>query len=222
MKILLISFFMMSSALASINTNIAVTSDYLWRGQSQTATTAAVQGTLEYSDKWLTVGSWLSSLGGDNNGAEVDLYVTATHEFSSDYSLALSVVGYTYAQDTNLNFIEYILTFTNPVATFMVANTSDYVGSETSSMYYNLSKSFTLDSVKKIGLNLSVGMTTFDEEEKAGSKNYTDYKIALTKEKEDMTYEFFFSNTDRKKINEDTTETNAKDATVGVSLTLSL
>ncbi len=56
--------------------NIGVTSNYMWRGQTQTGDLSAVSGGVDYAtDFGLYAGTWVSDLGGAANGQEQDLYV---------------------------------------------------------------------------------------------------------------------------------------------------
>ena len=47
---------------AQTSANISVTSNYVWRGVTQTGHTSAVQGNLDYTMNNFTVGAWGSSL----------------------------------------------------------------------------------------------------------------------------------------------------------------
>ncbi|MDJ0740815.1 MAG: TorF family putative porin [Gammaproteobacteria bacterium] len=64
------------SALAEFSANIGATSNYLWRGVSQTDDGAAISGGLDYAhDAGFYVGTWASNVDfGDDTTAEVDFY----------------------------------------------------------------------------------------------------------------------------------------------------
>lgn len=83
-------------AQAEFTGNIGVTSDYVWRGISQTAEQASVSGGLDYADdSGFYVGTWVGSLGdtvSEFGGAEVDLYIG----FGQEYDLFTWDVGYIY------------------------------------------------------------------------------------------------------------------------------
>jgi len=65
-----------STAAADTSMNIAVASNYYWRGVSQTGDEAAVQGGLDYEDaSGFYVGTWTSNVDfGDGTSHELDLY----------------------------------------------------------------------------------------------------------------------------------------------------
>lgn len=216
-SLLLLSLFTINAASAELSTDVSVTSDYVWRGQTNSATQPAVQGSAAYTYKFLTVGTWISSLGGSNQGAEVDLYGSLDYSFAKDYTLSFSLTNYTYTKDTNGNALEYALILANPFADLTIAYMGDYFSAKSSSMYYNLSRSFVLDKKNNVGIMAAIGMTTFDKEVIVGNKGYIDYKIALTKVKGDLEYELFYTDTNRQTW-DGTTKLDTKDTTFGISL----
>jgi uncharacterized protein (TIGR02001 family) len=80
--------------------NLGVTSDYKFRGQSQSQTNPAVFGGVDYvSESGLFVGAWASSV--DFNDVadtylELDLYAGYTHAFSDETSGTVKLVYYLY------------------------------------------------------------------------------------------------------------------------------
>ena len=67
-----------ASVQAEVSANIGVTSDYIWRGVSQSSEAASVSGGVDYSsDSGFYAGTWVGSLGDNGSGfagSEVDLY----------------------------------------------------------------------------------------------------------------------------------------------------
>lgn len=210
-----------TSALAETSTSVAVTSDYVWRGQTQTDHGAAVQGSLDYTWNFLTVGAWLSNVTSGAGNTEIDIYLSATKEFSKNLALSFSVTNYTYKNLPTNNTMEYALALESHIADLSVAYTDDYFAADSSSMYFNLSRSFDLMKKENIALSLAVGMTTFDSEVKVGSTDYMDYKVGITKSVDNFDYEFFYTDTNRKSKTA-TTETETKDGSFGVSLTVAI
>ena len=116
-----------TNAYASVSGNLQVTSDYLWRGQTQNGNKAAVNGGLDYQGANFYTGVWISSLAGDSDvtavvpvdstgGAEANYYIGTDingfdvglikYEFSGTGDAEEGYVGYTlagfdlaYAQD---------------------------------------------------------------------------------------------------------------------------
>ncbi|OUR98726.1 hypothetical protein A9Q84_04750 [Halobacteriovorax marinus] len=218
---IIFALFLSTSALAEVSTSVAVTSDYVWRGQTQTDHGVAVQGTLDYSWKFLTVGTWLSNVTSGSGNTEIDLYVSAKHEFSKNFSASFGITNYTYKNLPTNNTMEYALTLESKIANLFIGYTDDYFAADSSSVYYQLTRSFSISKKDNLGLSLALGMTTFDSEVKVGSTDYLDYKVGITKSVNNFEYEFFYTDTNRKDKTA-TTETETKDSSFGVSLAIAI
>ncbi len=85
---------MSSIAAAELSANIGVTSNYMWRGWTQSGTEAAVSGGLDYAhESGFYAGTWASSLGG--GGEEIDFYAGFGGEAGGiGYSIGLTYFGY--------------------------------------------------------------------------------------------------------------------------------
>ena len=115
------------AAHAEFSGNIGVTSEYFYRGASQSLGDAAVSGGLDYaSDSGFYLGTWASTLGSDSfAGTEIDFYVgfgggdMIAYDFgyvyyyyanpaggidivSEDWRLSCTVGRYTFESDGNL------------------------------------------------------------------------------------------------------------------------
>lgn len=63
-----------AAAVEGLSANVGATSNYIWRGITQSGDDSAISGGIDYaSDSGFYVGTWASSLGG--GAAEVDLYL---------------------------------------------------------------------------------------------------------------------------------------------------
>lgn len=61
------------AAMAELSGNVGVTSNYIWRGMTQTGDVSAVSGGIDYAhDSGFYAGTWTSNLGGGDH--ELDLY----------------------------------------------------------------------------------------------------------------------------------------------------
>ena len=76
------------SALAEVTGNIGATSNYLWRGTTQTNDAAAVQGGIDYAhDSGFYAGTWVSNVDfGDETSYELDLYGVSGASDETDWS----------------------------------------------------------------------------------------------------------------------------------------
>jgi len=222
-KLLSLGFalFLSTSTLAETSTSVALTSDYVWRGQTQTDHGVAVQGSLDYTWNFLTVGTWLSNVTAGAGNTEIDVYLSAKKEFSKDLAISLGVTHYAYKNLPTNNTNEFALTLESKYANLMVAYTDDYFAKDSSSTYYQLSKSCDLSKKENLGISLAIGMTTFDSEVKVGATDYLDYKVGITKSVNNFEYELFYTDTNRKDKSA-TTETETKDGVFGVGLNISI
>lgn len=74
--------------------NVALTTDYIFRGLSQTDSGPAVQGGFDYTNGIFYAGTWASSVG-FTNGTELDLYAGVTPTVGP-FALDFAVLGYFY------------------------------------------------------------------------------------------------------------------------------
>jgi len=83
----------------SLSYNLAVTSNYVWRGVTQTNDKAAIQGGIDYKKGMFYAGAWASNVDFDygDNGAdtELDLYMGLTPS-AGDFAFDFGAIAYTY------------------------------------------------------------------------------------------------------------------------------
>ena len=97
-------------AAAELSANATITSNYIWRGITQTADQAAGQGGIDWGhDSGLYVGTWVSNVafGDDNsgNGYEMDVYAGFAGE-AGGLGYDLGVATYQYPITPEFNFTE--------------------------------------------------------------------------------------------------------------------
>lgn len=176
--------------------NVGVTSNYIWRGQTQSADEAAVSGGIDYAhSSGLYAGIWVSSLAsstdsshttGDNTTStqyEQDLYIGFGGE-AGPLSYDVSYVQYMYpvGDAVELDFAEVIVSLGYGPVTLTIAptvNKEDSTAQE-DDLYTSLSAEF---EVKK-GLTLGVLYGMYDFDEAPGSTttaDYSHYQISLSK-----------------------------------------
>lgn len=112
-----------SVAQAEVSTNIAVSSDYVWRGVSQTGYGAAVSGGIDYEDEsGFFAGTWVSNTGAGS--AEMDLYLGFGGE-AGDLGYSVTYNYYAYPTAEDLNFGELLFDFSFNVLNFGFAYTTN-------------------------------------------------------------------------------------------------
>lgn len=174
---------------------------------------------MEYTHGSFKVGTWIATMGGEE-ATEVDLYTGYNHSFMTEgYSLDFMVTNYTYVQKAKNNSVEYSIGLNTPYLNLFIGQMPEYFGVESASNYISISKDFTLGE-SGVVLGLGVGSTSFADEDKF-SKNedgYQDYKVSLTKKKDDIEISIFYTEND---LEEDEASLLLDDSVVGGSVTVS-
>ncbi|MFT6950857.1 MAG: hypothetical protein ACJAUL_001997 [Paraglaciecola sp.] len=160
---------MSQSAFAAVESNIGVTSDYTWRGVSQSGDSASVSGGLDYSDEsGFYAGTWVGSLG-EGSGSETDFYLGLSGE-SDGFGYDVGYIYYAYTELNDSNFGELYFNGSVGALGFGVAYTVNSEVAEgstfdTGDMYYNVNYGFDLPN--EYALGLTAGYYDFD----AGSES---------------------------------------------------
>lgn len=177
------------AAMAEVSMNIGATSNYIWRGVTQTADEAAVSGGLDYEhESGLYAGVWTSSLGNNGWGAEFDYYAGFGGAFG-DFGYDVNVAAITYPQLENADFTEVGLSGSYSFFTVGLNRTiaSDVVDSAAGAevfiegdMYYYVSASMPVSG--DISVGATFGSYKFEDDGVAGAElDYNHYQLAVTK-----------------------------------------
>ncbi len=186
-----------SLAQAGLSANIGLTSNYLWRGITQTDDSAAISGGVDWNhDSGFYLGVWASNidwaLPSRKKGAEVDFYGGFSNTIQ-DFGYDIGVIHYYYPISgyENSNFTELGLTGTwkfleagiNWTINGQAANGAPF---DTGDIYYHLGASF--EVMKGWTVGATVGRYDFktsnawDAANNHGaSPDYTHFQIDLTK-----------------------------------------
>ena len=168
------------SAIAEISANIGATSNYVWRGVTQTDDAAAISGGLDYAhDSGFYLGTWASNVDFDDDTddttAEVDFYGGFSNEVSG-LGYDLGIIYYAYPGGDDLNFTEIYGSLSFGPATAGVAYTIDVEDddAEDGHIYYYVSAGTEVAPTWSIGA--TIGYYDFEE-----SDEYTHGQIDVTK-----------------------------------------
>jgi len=159
---------------AALEANIGATSNYLWRGVTQSSDDGAISGGLDYShDSGLYAGTWVSSLGG--TGSEVDYYAG----FSGETESLGYDVGYIYYQYDDASLADFAEVYGSVTMSGVTAGIASEVytqgGTDLDQTYYSLSSDFELTD--GFGLTATAGRYNRD-----GSDDYTHLTLDVTKD----------------------------------------
>ena len=160
-------------ALSNVTTsgNVAITSDSVFRGASQTLGKAAVQAGYDVSHtSGLSAGIWASNVTVGTASLEVDVYANYGFKLGA-IDASVGYIAYAYEGQSNANFEEANLALTYAGLTLKASkgiagdlNTSDY--------YYEANYSYDIAAVKGLNLGLHYGIDR-------AAKN-DDYAVAVS------------------------------------------
>lgn len=180
-----------------LSATFAVTSDYVFRGVSQTGGEPAFQAGVTYSAPFgLYAGVWGSNVDFEVDDREAgirgpnfewDYFVGWNKDLSDAWNLDLGATRYTYTDDStgfgNGNYNEYIakLTWSGPVTIGgILAYADDYGNLDAEETYTGLSASY---DIGETGFNLgaSTGYTSIEAADDGGRADYFDGSVTVSK-----------------------------------------
>ena len=169
-------------AQAELSANIGATSNYVWRGQTQTQDQAAISGGIDYNhDSGFYAGTWVSNIdwGTAGSGEELDLYLGFSGE-ASGIGYDVGAIRYVYPSIDNSDFTELYGNVTVfSMLTVGLAYTIDGESGgayDSGDLYYYGSASFDLGDGWSVGGTL--GHYSFD---KATNSDYSHVQLDVTK-----------------------------------------
>lgn len=191
-----------TSAQAAFSGNLGATSNYIWRGVSQTGDKVGVSGGLDYAhDSGFYVGTWTSNV---EDGYELDFWAGFGGEVG-DFGYDINYTYFAYpaggwGTDDDLDFGEIKGTVSWNVLSVGVAygsNAQDNAKAYDGSLYYFGDLGFELKEGLTLGFHVGLfdGDTT-DFETAFGDDSYMDYNVSLTKTTSLGDVSFMVSDTD--------------------------
>lgn len=211
--ILVISLLAATSAMAAdkspFTSNVALTTNYVWRGVSQSAENLAIQGGFDYAHSGgFYLGTWGSNVNFGNvavtsalgDGASMELDIYGGYKFKAGpLDMDVGFLNYRYPgahSSLKYDFTEIYVGAGYGPFTAKFSNASNYQGTTTKSgTYLDLGAEFDLKFAK---LNLHFGKSGGDGIVATFGKKYTDYKIGLTKEIGGFTFGLAYTDTNFK------------------------
>ncbi|WP_303908803.1 TorF family putative porin [Thiohalomonas denitrificans] len=187
-----------SAATAELSANIGATSNYIWRGVTQSDDGTAVSGGVDYGlESGVYAGTWVSTVDfggeGDNNEYEQDLYLGYAGE-AGDFGYDFGLNRYMYPLADDADFTELYLSgsfanFSAGLAYTVSSDVDDEPGTAESfidgDLYYYAAADFALP--EDFGLSVTMGQYTFEDDDVDGAAlDYSHYQIALSKSAGEM------------------------------------
>ncbi|GHE86312.1 TorF family putative porin [Thalassotalea profundi] len=183
-QLLLIAFFVVfvaPLATAEVSVTGTLTSDYVFRGVSQTDNSFAVQAGLNYENtNGFYAGVWASNVDfSDDADAEIDYLIGFSSQFnqSVSYDISYTYITYTgYSSADNSDYGEFIFNTYFNALTMTVAYAPDYVNSGESAQYLSAAYDFYFPNEYLLKLQTGYSMgDAFDDNE------YINYSATVAK-----------------------------------------
>lgn len=183
-----------AAAQAEVSANIGVTSNYIWRGVTQTADKAAISGGLDFStESGVYGGTWVSnvdfseSVDTNIDGTDVSVIVTNGKGYEADFYVGWANdtfdVGYIYyaypedeTNDSDFGEIYGSFSIDGFNLGLAVSVNEQAEGSDTGDVYAHGSYSF--EAAEDIGIAFTVGYYDFAED---GSDAYSHIQADISK-----------------------------------------
>jgi uncharacterized protein (TIGR02001 family) len=168
--------------------NVAFTSDYIFRGQSQTEHQPAIQGGLDWTHPTgIYLGAWGSNVRYSDVPAtvELDVYGGYTYNFDSKTNLSLGLFYYSYFSGAQINTWEIPLALVWKTFKLGVNYAPHWSGTDAAAWY------FTAGWADKIiwstQLGLTAGYSVFGPT--VGYNNYADFRVSVSRELVGVTWD---------------------------------
>ena len=188
--------------------SVALTTDYIWRGVSQTNNDPSIQGSFDLAhESGLYIGAWASNVefGDQRNSMELDIYAGFANEtdFNGTLPFALSydvgVLRYEYTSQPDFGFTElYFGASVSPIENFNLS-TYYYYGLKIDHThpgeYTDIAMDYTLpDSLGGVTLLAHAGY--YGQKAAALGDSYWDWKIGVAKDIGGFNFEVAYHDTD--------------------------
>lgn len=187
--LLLAATFTTGAAIADeheISGNVALTTDYRFRGISQTNRDPAIQGGLDYAhESGLYIGTWASNVSFTEGGTEIDAYAGWGTDLNENLALDLGVLYYAYPSDSDADYVELYASLGFFGATVGLNYSPEYTYD--TGNYFYLYGAYSLPLGEAFSLDLNLGLNQFEKDNLdsflgaiGAGKSYIDYSIGVS------------------------------------------
>lgn len=179
--------------------NVTLTSDYVFRGFTQTDGAPMIQGGFDYADDSFYVGTWASGVDfGDGTSTEIDVYAGWTPTVGA-FDLDLGAIYYWYPDapdNPEQNFVEVYAGASTMIGESLevgasLAYSPDFYLEVGDAFYWSASAGIPLG--ESFGLDATIGYSDFSD---LNGADYTDWSLGLTTSVEGFDLDFRYIGTD--------------------------
>ncbi|MEL7797951.1 TorF family putative porin [Idiomarina loihiensis] len=189
----MVTFSSVNAAEFDSSANVTLSSDYVFRGISQTNEDPAIQGGFDLaSDSGWYAGVWASNVGFGTGSTEADLYLGYTHQLTNDWAVDFGAIRYLYPSGNgpgaDFNYNEVYTNVSYKSFTISAVYSDDYFGTGVDRFYY-LAGDYEYSVSEALSLNAHLGLNKFDSSEDltrflgaapTSSDNYLDWSFGMT------------------------------------------
>ncbi|MDE0191319.1 MAG: TorF family putative porin [Gammaproteobacteria bacterium] len=166
---------------AEVAGNVTLTSDYSFRGWSQTGRDPAIQGGFDVSfEGGFSLGTWASNVNFGDTSMEWDLYMGWSGEIADGMELGVQLIHFQYPNDTDLNYQEAAVSLSFGDFSVGVNYSPEYLAAPNETFFYPYA-SYSYGLTEEIGLDFSVGLNIAKSDDFFGGESeYIDYSLTAS------------------------------------------
>jgi uncharacterized protein (TIGR02001 family) len=174
--------------------NVALSTDYVWRGISQSNGDPSISGGFDYANGMFYAGVWAANVDFEDpsdTNIEVDLYGGLAGELSSGVTWDVGVIYYAYpdSSDQDLDFVEVKGALGYSFDGGLSVGGEVYYDPDNKNVYVNATAGLALG--ENFGVDASVGNYSFD----AGG-DYTNWSLGATTSAAGFGFDLRYTSTD--------------------------
>lgn len=191
-----------TSLFAEVSANVALTTDYIFRGISQSDEHPAIQGGFDYThDAGVFAGVWGSTVDFDDGGQasmELDYYVGYGGEYKGlEYELSYTYYDYPGASRVHYDYQELGAKLSYQWLSGGLTFSDDYFA-ESGSYYYPWA-GVDLELPQDFALGVRAGYNSIDDNDRFGTDDYLDWSVSITKSYLELDWGLSYVDTDLSK-----------------------
>jgi uncharacterized protein (TIGR02001 family) len=183
----------------STSANVALASEYMWRGQDLSGSDPAISGGFDVGhSSGFYIGTWASNIEADDGSIEIDYYAGYANEFG-DSGVGYDV-GFLYYDFPGIDDFDYAEVYGFLSYSFLSAGVSysvdafdaDWEGAD-DNLYYQIDASY---DVGMFTLAAGYGYNDYDDEDVIGLEDYANYYIGASTELAGFGFDLTFHDVD--------------------------
>jgi len=178
-----------ASAVEGLSANVGATSNYLWRGVSQTDDAAAISGGIDYANEsGFYAGTWASNIDfGDDASAELDFYLGFSGQLNEDVSYDVGYIYYAYpdsAESDSSNEYDFGEIYGSLSYSYFSISASYGVNNDDGAEFADSSLYISADAEFEVadGLTLAFHIGDYSYDDSMVAQDYNDYGVSLSKD----------------------------------------